>query len=278
MCGICGILNIESEVSISSGQLKSMMRSIEHRGPDDDGLFQSESVGLGFRRLSIIDLSTGEQPIFSEDGTKLVICNGEIYNYKVLRTELQKCGHRFKTNSDVEVIVHGYEEYGQRVVKKLRGMFVFALWDENEKRLLIARDRLGQKPLYYALRKGRLIFASEIKAILASGEITPEVDKQTLAHYLTLMYSPGEMTLFKGISKLLPGHTLLVEDGDFKIDSYWDIPLDNVSKDGRCFKTASVTWELTPLRIRCLRFDRLPGSSSIARVPSSPSNAMFDKP
>ena len=209
-----------------------MMASIKHRGPDDDGLFCARSVSLGFRRLSIIDLSTGHQPISNEDGSVTVICNGEIYNHLELQKELVQRGHRFATKSDVEVIVHGYEEHGAQVVKMLRGMFGFALWDSRRQQLVLARDRLGKKPMYYAIENGRLFFASEIKALLASKEITAQVDEQALVHFLTFMYSPGEMTLFRGIRKLLPGHVLIASPGRWRIESYWDIPLTNANGKG----------------------------------------------
>lgn len=233
MCGICGIINLENDNPISADKLQRMMESMKHRGPDDEGILSSGAMGFGFRRLSIIDLTTGNQPIWNEDRRIAVVCNGEIYNHQELRRELSQRGHRFKTNSDVEVVIHGYEEFGFEVIKRLRGMFAFALWDSNASHLFLGRDRLGVKPIYYAFTNGRFVFASEIKAILASQEIEARIDRQTLSYYLTLMYSPGELTLFQDIRKLLPGHYLVLSPKGHRIEKYWDISLDSVPKDGK---------------------------------------------
>jgi len=232
MCGICGILGFDNQAP-SVERLRSMMDAIRHRGPDDEGLFRLGPVSLGFRRLSIIDLSTGHQPISTEDESVTVICNGEIYNHVDLRKQLVGRGHRFKTKSDVEVIAHGYEEYGLGFTSKLRGMFAMALWDARNQQLVLARDRLGKKPLYYAHNHGRLLFGSEIKSLLGSGEIDPQVDEQSMAHFLTLMYSPLETTLFRGIHKLPPGHMLVATRQNWRIESYWDIPIASIQ--GRTF-------------------------------------------
>jgi asparagine synthase (glutamine-hydrolysing) len=206
--------------------LGRMMEAMRHRGPDEDGLYISGPVGLGHRRLSIIDLSTGKQPIGNEDGTVWIVFNGEIYNYKELRASLLQRGHRFRTASDTEVIVHLYEEYGAECVSRLRGMFTFAIWDERTKTLLLARDRVGIKPLYYHLNNEALIFASEVKALLEDPSVTREADPSALATFLTYFYTPGEKTLFKNILKLSPGHYLIAKDGKLSIKQYWDLPFN----------------------------------------------------
>jgi asparagine synthase (glutamine-hydrolysing) len=227
MCGICGklILN-DSAASVGRGLLWSMMETIHHRGPDDHGMYISGPIGLGHRRLSIIDLNGGQQPISNEDGTVWVVFNGEIYNYKELRRFLVSQGHRFRTATDTEVIVHMYEEFGEGFLPKLRGMFGFAIWDDKSKTLLIARDRVGIKPIYFYSDNKALIFASEIKAILADPSVTAELDPAALGTFLTYFYSPGEKTLFGGIYKLSPGHYLTVKDGKLNIVRYWDLRFD----------------------------------------------------
>lgn len=200
-----------------------MADTIHHRGPDDEGYYTSGPVGFGFRRLSIIDLNTGHQPISNEDGTVWIVFNGEIYNYQELRRHLQTKGHVFRTQTDTEVIVHLYEEFGEFCVEKLRGMFAFAIWDECEKVLFMARDRLGIKPLYYWLTDKSLVFGSEIKAILADPEVKPEVLPQMVDRFLTFYYVPGEETLFRNIHKLAPGSYMLVKDGKAQIKQYWDL-------------------------------------------------------
>ena len=223
MCGICGKLNFDREASVSPELVKSMADAIYHRGPDDDGYYFSGSVGLGFRRLSIIDLATGHQPISNEDGSVWIVFNGEIYNYQELREFLKTKGHIFKTNTDTEVIVHLYEEFGEACVEKLRGMFAFAIWNERQKTLFIARDRVGIKPLYYWLSDKCLVFGSEIKAILADPEVKAEVAPEMIDRFLTFYYVPGEETLFRNIFKLAPGHYMIVKDGNATIKQYWDL-------------------------------------------------------
>jgi asparagine synthase (glutamine-hydrolysing) len=223
MCGICGKLNFDPSAKVSRGLLESMADTIAHRGPDDEGYYASGPVGFGFRRLSIIDLSSGHQPLSNEDETVWVVFNGEIYNYLELRQELQQKGHRFKTKTDTEVIVHLYEEFGAGCVEKLRGMFAFAVWDERGKTLLLARDRVGIKPLYYSVRKNALIFASEIKAILADPEVEAEIRPEMIDEFLTFYYMPGSDTLFRGIKKLDAGCLMIVKDGAVKIQKYWDL-------------------------------------------------------
>jgi asparagine synthase (glutamine-hydrolysing) len=208
---------------MSPALVKSMADTIRHRGPDDEGYYVSGLIGLGFRRLAIIDLQCGHQPLSNEDGTVWIVFNGEIYNFQELREFLLGKGHVFKTESDTEVIVHLYEEHGPQCLEMLRGMFAFAIWDENAKTLFLARDRVGIKPLYYCLTDTSLVFASEIKAILADPSINREIVPQVIDRFLTFLYVPGQETLLKGIQKLSPGHYLLIRDGKPKIVQYWDL-------------------------------------------------------
>ena len=201
----------------------AMLESIRHRGPDGDGLYLRPNVALGHRRLAIIDLTTGQQPLANEDETVWITFNGEIYNYQELRNDLLARGHRMRTQSDTEVIVHLYEEYGGECVQKLRGMFAFAIWDERQQTLFLARDRVGIKPLYYRLSQDSLLFASEIKAILADPSVRAEIAPELIDRFLTFDYNPGEETLFQGIRKLPPGCHLTVKDGQVSIKSYWDL-------------------------------------------------------
>src|SRR5437899_2422175 len=218
MCGICGIFHSEPDQRVNRDALLAMNQQIVHRGPDDDGVFVEENVGLAVRRLSIIDIQTGHQPISNEEGNVWIVFNGEIYNHQDLRRELQARGHRYRTKSDTETIVHLYEEYGKDCVKHLRGMFAFAIWDRRTRSLFIARDRLGIKPLYYRYDGKTLLFGSEIKAILAHPGVKPEFNSATLAEYLAFGYIPEPDTMYAGINKLLPGHTLsIVEDGELKV-------------------------------------------------------------
>jgi asparagine synthase (glutamine-hydrolysing) len=223
VCGICGKLNFERGADVSPALLKTMADTIEHRGPDDEGYYVDGQVGFGFRRLSIIDLNTGHQPISNENGTVWIVFNGEIYNYKELRQQLQSRGHIFRTQTDTEVIVHLYEEYGEACVEHLRGMFGFAIWDQNVRTLFLARDRVGIKPLYYWLSESSLVFGSEIKAILADPAVKRDVNTEMVDRFLTFYYMPGEETLLQGIRKLAPGHSLLVKDGKVRIRKYWDL-------------------------------------------------------
>jgi asparagine synthase (glutamine-hydrolysing) len=223
MCGICGKLNFDREISVTSGLVKSMADAIHHRGPDDEGYYVSGPIGLGFRRLSIIDLNMGHQPICNEDGTVWIVFNGEIYNYQELREGLRGRGHVFKSQTDTEVIVHLYEEFGPACVEKLRGMFAFAIWDENRRQLMLARDRVGIKPLYYWLTEKTLVFGSEIKAILADTALKPEVAPEIIDRFLTFLYLPGEETLLRNVHKLAPGHYLLAREGKVEIKKYWDL-------------------------------------------------------
>jgi asparagine synthase (glutamine-hydrolysing) len=223
MCGICGKLVFGSEANVSPSLMKAMADTIHHRGPDDEGYYVSGQVGLGFRRLSIIDLQGGHQPLSNEDGTLQIVFNGEIYNFQELRAFLLSKGHVFRTQSDTEVIVHLYEERGPQCLEMLRGMFAFAIWDEKDKTLFLARDRVGIKPLYYYLSDTCLVFASEIKAILADPAVKRGIDPAVIDRFLTFLYVPGQETLLKGIQKLAPGHSLLIRNGRALIEQYWDL-------------------------------------------------------
>lgn len=223
MCGICGKFKFDPNATIAPDLLKKMADTIIHRGPDDDGYYVKGQIGLGFRRLSIIDLYGGHQPLANEDDSIWIVFNGEIYNYQDLRTELIGKGHIFKTESDTEVIVHLFEEYGSDCVQKLQGMFAFAIWDSNQKSLFMARDRVGIKPLYYYMDREFLSFASEMKAILIDPAVTSEVDPSILDRFLTYYYVPGSPTLLRNFFKLPPGHWLRVRNGDVQIKSYWDL-------------------------------------------------------
>jgi asparagine synthase (glutamine-hydrolysing) len=223
MCGIAGIVNSEHG-GVEADTIHRMCQAIVHRGPDDEGIFVKDGAGLGMRRLSIIDLSGGHQPVFNEDKTVWIVFNGEIYNFQELRAELEGRGHRFSTHTDTEVIVHLYEDFGSDCVKKLRGMFAFAIYDQPQRRLLLARDRLGIKPLHYAFVNGRLLFGSEIKAILAVAPELAEINSDALLQYLYFGYIPDPVTAFRAIQKLPPGHVLEFEKGEVKIRQYWDLP------------------------------------------------------
>jgi asparagine synthase (glutamine-hydrolysing) len=221
MCGITGI------VSRRADHLRAIHRALHalrHRGPDDEGFYVGASAALGQRRLSIIDLDGGKQPIANEDQSAWIVCNGEIYNYKELRRELERSGHRFATRSDTEVILHLYEEYGERCLERLRGMFAFAIWDQGKRLLFAARDHLGQKPLFYLENAGELMFASELKGLLAMQEASAEPDLDALHQYLALRIVAAPRTMFRGIRKLPPAHFLVFgEHAGLRIERYWDL-------------------------------------------------------
>ena len=221
MCGICGIVD-GAQRPADGASLRRMNRAIAHRGPDGEGYYVQGGVGLAMRRLAIIDVAGGDQPIFNEDKTIAIMYNGECYNYQELRESLDKKKHSFRTNSDTECVVHLYEDLGDECVQPLRGMFAFAIWDENRQRLLIARDRLGKKPLHYAVMDGRLYFASELKALLSALPRQPELNLQTIDDYLSLQYIPEPNTVYKDVYKLPAGHRLIWEHGRLKIESYWN--------------------------------------------------------
>ncbi|MEQ1637914.1 MAG: asparagine synthase (glutamine-hydrolyzing) [Methylococcales bacterium] len=240
MCGICGKLNFDRQEVVDQGLIRQMMDVIQHRGPDGSGEFLSGPVGLGHRRLSIIDLDTGAQPMSNEDGSVWVVYNGEIYNFQELRTDLQLKGHQFKSSSDTEVIVHLYEEYGDQCATRLRGMFAFALWDERKQHLLLARDRVGVKPLYFTNTGTAILFASEIKSLLVDPSVDRNVNPLAIDRFLTYYYLPGNETMLLGISKLDPGHYLSVQDGKVTVEQYWDLHF-NVSSQQPSFETAVET-------------------------------------
>jgi asparagine synthase (glutamine-hydrolysing) len=225
MCGICGVILLDRDATVDRDLLERMNRTIVHRGPDDEGYYVSGSVGMAMRRLSIIDLEGGRQPISNEDESLWIVFNGEIYNYPELRSELAARGHRFKTSSDTEVILHLYEDMGDDCVTRLSGMFAFAVWDSRTRTVMLARDRLGIKPLFYAYEPGgRLLFGSEIKALLAS-DVSREADYQALWDYLSLMYVPTPATAFEAIRKLPPASVMTCSADGMTIRQYWDIPL-----------------------------------------------------
>jgi len=224
MCGICGVFHSERTGRVSRDLLVGMNQQIVHRGPDDDGYLVEENVGLAMRRLSIIDVQTGQQPLSNEDGNIWIVFNGEIYNHQDLRKALQERGHRYRTRSDTETIVHLYEEYGRKCVERLRGMFAFAIWDRPKRCLFVARDRLGIKPLYYRFDGNTLLFGSEIKTILAYPGVKPEFHHGALAEYLAFGYLAGEESMFAGIRKLMPGHILTADEhGHVETSPYWDL-------------------------------------------------------
>jgi len=212
-----------STSSVREAQIRAGLSLLAHRGPDDSGIFCDGRMGLGHQRLSIIDIDSGHQPIFNEDGTKCIVFNGEIYNYLELRDLLIKKGHFFTTESDTETILHAYEEWGENCVQRLRGMFAFAIWDGKDNRLFLARDRLGIKPLFYSEYGGRFSFASEMKAILAEEAFPRDIDEAGRAAYFALSYIPASLTIFSKIRKLLPGHTLTWNNGKVHIRKYWDL-------------------------------------------------------
>src|ERR671913_1178966 len=224
MCGIAGKLTWDPRAAIDPDLLGAMTDAVRHRGPDADGFYFGDGVGLGHRRLSIIDLSTGDQPLGNEDGSILTVFNGEIYNFAEVRAELLAHGHRFRTGSDTEVIVHGYEQWGKRCVEKFRGMFAFAVWDAPARRLLLARDRVGVKPLYYAELPGRgVVFGSELKSLLEDPDVPREWRPEAIDAFLTLLYIPAPATIYRGIHKLEPGHVLVAEKGSIRTSRYWDL-------------------------------------------------------
>lgn len=229
MCGIAGMVS-DAPGGVEAAAIRRMCQAIVHRGPDDEGIFVKDGTGLGMRRLSIIDLAGGRQPVFNEDRTIWVVFNGEIYNFGDLRRELESRGHRFSTHTDTEVIVHLYEDLGADCVHKLRGMFAFALYDERRRSLLLARDRLGKKPLHYASLGGRFWFASEIKSILAVAPELATINPQALLEYFYFGYIPDPVTAFLPIHKLPPGHLLEFRAGEVRVRQYWDVPEYNTHR------------------------------------------------
>ncbi len=233
MCGIAGRVNGDRQRPIDGEALAEAIGRLAHRGPDGQGFHLEPGVGLAHRRLAIVDLAGGAQPMANEDGTVWVTFNGEIYDHRVLRDELEALGHRFATRSDTEVLVHGYEEWGDELPTRLRGMFAFGLWDARRRRLLLVRDRLGIKPVYWALAGGDLIFASEAKALFAFPDVERALHRARVPDYFALRYVPGPDTLFAGVQKLQPGHLLSFQDGAVQVRRYWDVPLETAVDEGR---------------------------------------------
>jgi asparagine synthase (glutamine-hydrolysing) len=255
MCGIVGIIDPALPASEIQPTLQRMNDIIVHRGPDDDGFFLSEGIGLGMRRLSIIDLGGGKQPIYNEDRSIVIVFNGEIYNYRELTQQLKQRGHVFTTMSDTEVIVHLYEEVGEACVDQLRGMFAFAVWDMGRRKLFIARDRLGIKPLYYTQMGDRLIFGSEIKSILQHPDVEARLDLEGLNNFLSLKYVPAPRTMFEGIQSLQPGHTLTWHANTVAIKPYWDLSFANsqnghLSEEAYAEQLEALIRESVKLRLR----------------------------
>jgi len=222
MCGIFAIKYSDTIRTVDASIVRQAIDLMVHRGPDDSGIFVSGNIGLGHRRLSIIDLSSGHQPMMNEDDQISVVYNGEIYNYQEIRKELIARGHIFKTHCDTEVILHGYEEWGVDCVGKFNGMFAFALWDNYKKRLWVVRDRIGIKPLYYFIDHEVFVCASEIKPIMMAGVTNSILNEDVLDAYFSVGYVPGPQTMFKGIIKILPGHYLLVDQAGIHDHEYWD--------------------------------------------------------
>jgi asparagine synthase (glutamine-hydrolysing) len=252
MCGICGELRLDGTAP-QKDLLLQMCATMRHRGPDDEGIYIGKNIGLGHRRLSIIDLSTGHQPLSNEDGSIWIVFNGEIYNFLELRPNLERKGHRFKTKTDTETIIHLYEEYGIDCVQHLRGMFAFCLWDEKKRRLFLARDRIGKKPLYYTFSKNSFLFASELKAILEDAEIDRLINQEAIHHYLTYQYVPSPITIFTQIKKLQPAHIMVVEDGKIKMfERYWKpeyTPKTNLSEPEIIESILEILREATRIRL-----------------------------
>jgi asparagine synthase (glutamine-hydrolysing) len=226
VCGISGKLNFDPREPVSAFLLRDMTDAMSHRGPDGRGEYLSGCVGLGHRRLSIIDVGGGAQPMCNEDGSVWVVFNGEIYNFEAVRSDLQRRGHTFKSSSDTEVIVHAYEEWGEQAVTRLQGMFAFALWDERQHQLFISRDRVGIKPLYYSNTGKGIVFASELKSLLVDPSVPRRLNARAIDRFLTYYYVPGTETLFADIHKLEPGHSLIVKDGRVRDETYWDLSFE----------------------------------------------------
>ncbi|UCF78659.1 MAG: asparagine synthase (glutamine-hydrolyzing) [Candidatus Eiseniibacteriota bacterium] len=255
MCGICGIAGDNGKSPETLATLKRMVQVMRHRGPDDEGFYCDDQVGFGHARLSIIDVETGCQPMSNEDESLWIVYNGEVYNYVELRDELLAKGHTFRTRSDTEVILHSYEEYGTQFVQHFNGMFAFALWDKPRKKLVLARDRVGIKPLYFVQEGDRFLFASEIKALLESRSCPREVDRASVAEYMERSYVAGRKTFLSGVRKLLPGHVLTLEGGALKESQYWDVTFAQEEDRGEAHYVERLAWLISDsLRLR-LRSD-----------------------
>jgi asparagine synthase (glutamine-hydrolysing) len=230
MCGISGIFHYANDEPVSELILRRMTDTLHHRGPDDEGFYLQSRAGLGHRRLSIIDVAGGHQPIFNEDGSVAIVFNGEIYNYQELARHVEDRGHRLQTRSDTETIVHLYEEYGEACVPMLRGMFAFAIWDARNNRMMLARDRVGKKPLYYADCDGRLIFGSELKSVIANPRVPRIMDEEALADYFSFQYVPSPKSIFRDVRKLRAGHYLIITHDGIRDREYWDIDFANTEE------------------------------------------------
>lgn len=253
MCGISGIIHRDSGNPVARDQITRMNEQMTHRGPDADGVFIHNNIGLGHRRLKIIDLEGGVQPMFSADNSITIVFNGEIYNFKEIRQNLEKKGHQFKTHSDTEVIINAYIEYGETCVEYFNGMFAIAIYDKNLNKLFITRDRIGEKPLYYYIDNHRFVFASEVKPILSVLDKKPGVHLPALDFYMSVGYSPGEDTMFAGIKKLKPGHSLSMLNNKIKTYCYWDLqntPTNNVSFDNALAQFDELMKDSINLRLR----------------------------
>src|SRR5215475_15644930 len=232
MCGIVGMSGPElTENAAARDLIARMCGVIEHRGPDDEGHYVEPGIAMGMRRLSIIDLATGRQPISNEDGSIWIVFNGEIYNHRELRETLLARGHKLRTRSDTETIVHLYEDEGERCVERLRGMFAFAIFDRRGQKIFIARDRVGKKPLHYAVVGGAFVFGSEIKSLLQHPEVKREPNLEAISDYLSFGYVPDPATAFRGINKLPPGHTLTFRDGGVSLRRYWDYEYGQAARE-----------------------------------------------
>jgi asparagine synthase (glutamine-hydrolysing) len=230
MCGICGIFESDQERGIAPETIKRMSTTLTHRGPDDDGYHFEPGLALGHRRLSIIDLSSGAQPMTNENGTVWIVFNGEIYNFPELRTFLVSKGHQFRTHSDTETIIHLYEEFGVECFSRLRGMFAIALWDRRQRRLILARDRVGKKPLYYSWNGKRMVFGSELKAVLAAGDIDRTLDLTALADYFSQLCVPSPKSIYSGVRKVRPAHYIIVTEAGLEEKEYWDLSLAGIEQ------------------------------------------------
>ena len=232
MCGIVGVIHLR-EQPVQARVIEQVADSLKHRGPDDAGVFVDGQVGLGHRRLKIIDVSpAGHQPMANKDETIWITYNGEIYNFLDLRKELEGCGRSFASRSDTEVVIQAYEEWGEQCVQRFNGMFALGLWDSRTKKLILMRDRIGVKPLFYYVDEEKLLFASEIKAILQYPQVNSELDHSAIYGYISLNYVPSPKTPFTHIRSLLPGHLLVVQDGRIKIEKYWDLQFDQTDQTG----------------------------------------------
>jgi len=252
MCGICGVFEFEKGREVPAELIRRMTDTIVHRGPDDQGVFVGPHIGLGFRRLSIIDVAGGHQPLSNEDGSVWVMLNGEIYNYEELHQDLVGRGHRFSTRSDTETIVHLYEEYGEKCFARLRGMFAIALWDSRSHQLLLVRDRVGKKPLYYAANSQRLSFGSELKCLLVDKTLPRDVNIQAVSDYFSFGYIPAPKTIYRAVNKLLPGHYLVASLNEVRVERYWDLSFADVrqrSEEEWCEILRHQLCEVTKMRL-----------------------------